>query len=148
MRALFVAAGEVLNAPRPLFVAFVEAIAQAAHSDDLREQLAARYREARRGAAATVLAILGPAANRLHGDPEIMASLVMALFDGLVLQWLLDPNETPRGEELMNALVETMTLVLEAGTGPAVRPSAARGSRSRNTKRPAAKAPRRGTRRA
>ena len=38
---------------------------------------------------------------------------VLALFDGLVLQWLLDPDETPTGEELIDSLVRTMTLILE-----------------------------------
>src|SRR5439155_16748254 len=137
MEALFVAASEVFNAPRPLFVAFVEAIAQAGHSDDVREQLAARYREARRGAAETVRSILGPAADRLQGDPEVMASFVMALFDGLVLQWLLDPDETPRGEELMNAYVEMTTLVVDESGG------AAR-SKSRETKPRSRKPARRG----
>src|SRR5438309_9834748 len=44
LTALFRAAGEVFDAPRPLFVAFVEAIAQAEHSNELREQMAAHYR--------------------------------------------------------------------------------------------------------
>src|SRR5437773_12333002 len=38
MTALFQAAGDVLDAPRPIFVAFIEAIAQADRSESLREQ--------------------------------------------------------------------------------------------------------------
>src|SRR5439155_24198764 len=38
LTAVFDAAGKVLEAPRPLFVAFIEAIAEADRADDLREQ--------------------------------------------------------------------------------------------------------------
>jgi hypothetical protein len=58
-----------------------------------------------------------------------MASLLMALFDGLVLQWLLEPDAVPSGEELISALAETMTLVLEDNTIPG--PPAARNGRAR-----------------
>src|SRR5207248_3354608 len=81
------------------------------HSEELREQLADHYRNARRDAGATVLAILGPAADRLRSDPEVVASFVIALFDGLVLQWLLDPDQIPTGEELMTAIMEVTALV-------------------------------------
>src|SRR5438105_11178935 len=79
LRAAFVAAGEVFKAPRPLFVAFVEAIAQAARSDELREQLAAHYRDARRDIADTVRTMFGPGADQRGGDPDVMASLLMAV---------------------------------------------------------------------
>jgi AcrR family transcriptional regulator len=113
LRATFIAAGEVFEAPRPLFVSFVEAIAQAGRSEEVREQLAAHYREARRATAGAVRAMFGPVADRLGTDAEVMASLVLALFDGLVLQWLLEPDAIPSGEELITALVETMALALE-----------------------------------
>jgi AcrR family transcriptional regulator len=113
MRALFVAAGEVLKAPRPLFVSFVEAIAQAGRSEDVREQLAAHYRDARRATAEAIREIFGPAAERLGDEADVMAVLLLALFDGLVLQWLLEPEVVPSGEEQITALIETMTLALE-----------------------------------
>src|SRR3989442_12667206 len=37
LRATFVAAGKVLEAPRPLFISFAEAIAQAGRSEEVRE---------------------------------------------------------------------------------------------------------------
>jgi AcrR family transcriptional regulator len=118
LRATFIAAGEVFNAPKPFFVSFVEAIAQADHSPELREQMAAHYREARADAAATIRRILGPTADELGDEPDIMAALLMALFDGLVLQWLLDPDETPSGGELFGALASTMRVVLDGAKTP------------------------------
>ena len=112
LRALFVAAGKVLEAPRPLFASFVEAIAQAGRSEDVRQQLAAHYRDARRATAEAIRAMFGPAAERLDGEPEVMAVLLLALFDGLVLQWLLEPDAVPSGEEQITALIGTMALAL------------------------------------
>jgi hypothetical protein len=42
----------------------------------------------------------------------------MATFDGLVLQWLLEPAATPSGEDLVASLVETIRLGLEHGAVP------------------------------
>jgi AcrR family transcriptional regulator len=135
LRATFVAASQVFEAPRPLFISFVEAIAQAGRSQELREQLAAHYRDARRATGEAVRAMLGPAAERLEADPEVMASLLMALFDGLVLQWLLEPDAVPSGDELMTALVETMALALgENGIG--ARAEAGDGRTGRRSTRP------------
>ena len=119
LRAMFAAVGELFGGPRPLFISFVEAIAQAGRSEELREQLAAHYRDARQGLTDAIRVMFGPAAERLDGDAEVMASLLMALFDGLVLQWLLEPGAIPSGEQLIDALVRTMTLALEQSATPA-----------------------------
>jgi transcriptional regulator BetI-like protein len=44
-----------------------------------------------------------PAAEELGADPKIVASFLLAVCDGLVLQWLLDPAETRTGEELVGS---------------------------------------------
>jgi AcrR family transcriptional regulator len=98
---------------RPLLVAFVEAITQAERSSSLREQMASNYREARRGAAAMLSRSLGPQATRLRTDPELMASVLIAIFDGLLIQYLLDPSDTPKGDELVEALADWMALAIE-----------------------------------
>jgi AcrR family transcriptional regulator len=100
LTAMFNAATGVFKAPRPLLVAFVEAIAQAERSDELREQMAGHYRDGRSGIAEALKANLG------GRDPEVMASLLLALFDGLLLQRLLDDSTTPTGEQLLAALVD------------------------------------------
>jgi hypothetical protein len=85
---------------RPLLMAFVEAMAQAERSPELREQMAAQYEEARTGVAEMVRESLGGAAS---ADERVLASLLIAICDGLMLQWLLDPAATPTGEELVAA---------------------------------------------
>jgi AcrR family transcriptional regulator len=114
------AARESFEAQRPLLIAFVEAMAQAPHSEELREEMARLYREGRQAVADIVRASLGEHAARLRGDPEVVASLVIAVIDGLALQWLLAPGDAPSGEELRR--------VLEDGLGPSddARPDRAR----------------------
>ena len=115
LTATFAAADEVFAAPRPVFVALLEAVAQAEHSSELRDQLAVHYQEARKRIADTVDANLGT------DHPEVMASLLMAVFDGLVIQWLLDPERTPRAAQLADALIDAMTVVLASKDKPASR---------------------------
>jgi hypothetical protein len=43
-----------------------------------------------------------PKSRRL--DPEVSATLVMAVFDGLIMQGLLDPSRLPTGEEIADTL--------------------------------------------
>ena len=131
LTATFRAATDIYDiAPRPLFVAFVEAMAQAERSDELREQMAAHYRDARRGIAETLRANLGDAADLLQGAPEVMASFLQALFDGLVLQWLLDARDIPSGEQLLAALVDLAAVAERESVDQAPR---ARGRSRRGT---------------
>lgn len=113
MTTAFVAVRKFFEKHRPLLVAFVEAVAQAERSPELREQMAALYRDTRRAVAEMVRGSLGAAAERLRTDPDVMASFLMATFDGLVIQWLLEPAATPSGEELVASLADTMALALE-----------------------------------
>jgi len=109
------AARESFEEQRPLLVSFVDAMAQAAHSDELREQMAALYRDGRRAVADIVRAILGKEAARLRADPEVVASLLIAVIDGFVLQWLLDPDDTPSGEKIVTTLRDAVELALDQG---------------------------------
>jgi AcrR family transcriptional regulator len=98
---------------RPLLVAFVEAMAQSCHSDELREQLASHYRESRQAVAEMVSASFADAAGQLGAAPDVVASFLIAVCDGFVLQWLLDPARTPDGEELITGLGSALALALE-----------------------------------
>jgi AcrR family transcriptional regulator len=113
-----VAARESFEEWRLLLVSFVDAMAQAARSDELRTQMAPLYREGRRAVADIVRASLGKEAARLRADPEVVASFLIAVIDGFVLQWLLDPDETPSGEHLVTALRDVMALALDHGAVP------------------------------
>ncbi len=98
---------------RPLLVAFIESFAQAQHSDELRDQLAAHYSQIRATVADTVRASLGDEAAERGADPEVIASFLIAICDGLTLQWLLDPAQTPSGEQLAGSLGAALMVALE-----------------------------------
>jgi AcrR family transcriptional regulator len=104
MAASWVAMVASFEEMRPVLVGFVEAVGQSAWSEDLREQIAAHYRRVREAIAEMVTASLGPAAEGRGADPKVVASFLCAVGDGLVMQWLLDPAETPTGEELVASL--------------------------------------------
>jgi AcrR family transcriptional regulator len=101
---------------RPLLVAFMEALAQAERSDELRAQLAVHLGETRDAVADMVRAGLGPGFAEFGIDPKAVASFLMAVCDGLAIQFLLSPDETPTGEQLVGSLGGALALSL-AGTG-------------------------------
>jgi AcrR family transcriptional regulator len=91
---------------RGLSVAFIEALAQAERQPELRALLAATYQRSRDQVAAMITELFseldGPRATAL-------ATLEIALCDGLLIQWLLDPDATPSGEQLADALTAVLT---------------------------------------
>lgn len=100
---------------RQLLVSFVDAMAQAAHSDELREQLAGHYQAIRAQVADMVRVSLGEPAAQLGPAPDVVASFLIAVCDGFVLQWLLDPQRTPTGEELVSALGSALAIAAAGG---------------------------------
>jgi AcrR family transcriptional regulator len=94
---------------RPVLVGLVEAVGQSAWSEDLRQELAAHYRTSREQVASMVRASLGEGET----DANVVASFLIAVCDGLVLQWLLDPNETPTGDQLISSLGSALSRALE-----------------------------------
>jgi AcrR family transcriptional regulator len=99
----------------PLLIAFIDATSQAAHSDELRAQLAQHYAEIREAVAGMVRTALGDDPEQLGADPEVIASFLIAVCDGFVVQWLLDPARTPDGEQLVSALGSALALALQLG---------------------------------
>ncbi len=95
---------EHVDGRRALLVSFVEAMAQADRDPELREQLAGTYRTVR----ARASAIVADALSTGPGDPRCtaVASWMMAVCDGLAMQWLLDPAAAPRGEDLLRGLAD------------------------------------------
>jgi AcrR family transcriptional regulator len=86
---------------RPLARAFVEALAQADHSEEIRAALAESYERGRQNVA-TLLSTV----TEQDETPRtrVAASVVVAAFDGLLLQWLVDPARTPTGADLIQAV--------------------------------------------
>jgi AcrR family transcriptional regulator len=93
-----------LGGRRALLVSFVEAVAQAERDPELRRQLAGMYR----GVRERVSEIVGKALDTTPNDPRCtaVASWMMAVCDGLSMQWLLDPTATPDGQDLLRGLAD------------------------------------------
>src|SRR5437763_16756227 len=92
MGASWVAMRDSFEELRPVLVGLVEAVGQSAWSEELRQELAVHYKKSREQVASMVRASLGDAAAGTGMDPEVVASFLIAVCDGLVLQWLLDPD--------------------------------------------------------
>jgi len=92
---------ESFEAHRPALVASFEAFTQAEHSPELREELAARHEEAR-----LWLAELFPKIGSTvdEGSARAVGSFYLALLNGLMVQWLLDPVRAPSGRDVSEAL--------------------------------------------
>lgn len=91
---------DVFAAERPVFVGFVEAFARAQRSAKARGQLAGHYDEFRRGLVAALRAALGQ-----DRDEEALASILIAVVDGLMIQWLLDPERRVDPATLRGAFI-------------------------------------------
>jgi AcrR family transcriptional regulator len=85
---------------RALLLSYVEAMAQADRAPHLRRQFAEHYQGVR-------ARVAGLVARSLHGaisadDPRAaaIASWMIAVCDGLALQWLLDPESIPAAADL------------------------------------------------
>jgi AcrR family transcriptional regulator len=88
---------------QPLFAAFLEAILQARRSPELRSELAAHYAEQRR----RVGKIVAGDDDKQTLPPrtvEILATIMIATADGLLLQSLIDPAAVPTGDELTSVM--------------------------------------------
>jgi AcrR family transcriptional regulator len=112
MAASWVAMRESFDELRPVLVGLIEAVAQSAWSDELREKLAAHYLGSRERVAAMVRQSLGEDLEQDGVDPRVIASFLIAVCDGLVLQWLLEPEQTPSGEQLAASFGAALTRAL------------------------------------
>ncbi len=99
--AILAKAYEAIRSDRSVVVAFFEALCQAERSEELRHQLAGFYRELRVAIAEVIATLAGVSAT----DPaaESSASLVLALIDGLSVQYLLDPGSQLSPSGLVDA---------------------------------------------
>lgn len=89
----------------PYLRSFVEAFPPALRSDDLRASMASAYEEVRTAGEAMLERIFesaDPPVAREHR--RALSSLLIALCDGLILQWLLDRDAVPDGEAMLAAL--------------------------------------------
>ena len=102
-----------LDENRGVIRAFIEALAHAERSPAFRKQMRNRSRRHRRSVASLVEAALGPEAVANGADPVVIAQFIIAVFDGFAVQFRLDPEDTPTGDQLISALSAALTTVLE-----------------------------------
>ena len=101
-----------LERNRPLVVACFEALAQVERSRELRRDLAASYEDWRRAMGEGIERLAGAE----DGDGRAIASLVMAISDGFMIQWLLDPASVPDLDQVVADARRLVPLALgEAG---------------------------------
>jgi AcrR family transcriptional regulator len=85
---------------RGLARAFVESLAQTEHAPEVRRELAEHY-EQYRSAVASLVAL---ATGRDDLGSRALAAGLIAAFDGLLLQWLIDPERTPKAADILLAV--------------------------------------------
>jgi len=94
-----------------LMLAFVESIGPSVRSPQLREKLADHYARTRAEVADSVRESLGDAPG---ADPDVIAAYLIAVHDGFMLQFLVDPANTPSGQQLTGALGAALAAALAA----------------------------------
>lgn len=84
-----------------LMLAFIESIGPSVRSPELREKLADHYQRTRAEVAESVRESVGEDSG---ADAEVVAAYLIAVHDGFMLQFLVDPARTPTGEQLIAAV--------------------------------------------
>ncbi len=93
---------DTLEENRPLVAAALEAWAQLPRSEDLRATMKAGYEDFHRAITATVRDAFAEVGVG-EVDAEALATLIIALFDGLLVRWQLEPDDPPSAERLAAA---------------------------------------------
>lgn len=101
---------DVFEEMRPYLVAGVEVYAPAMRSEALRAKLAEAYAEARREGAEMIRRAAAGFDLEIPVDPEAVVSVLMALSDGLMLQWLADPASIPDARGVLDVL-STLSMI-------------------------------------
>jgi AcrR family transcriptional regulator len=99
---------------RPLLISLMEAHVKAIHSEPLRERVAANRRAAIERIAADVSDGLGLEGRLSESQTHAVSMLILALVDGLMLGWLIDPEAVPGGQELLDAIVAAAGPLVES----------------------------------
>jgi AcrR family transcriptional regulator len=90
------------DAMRPYFLGFIQIVAGSERSPETRKQLTAHYRKQRDTVTTMITESLSD--NIDPEDARHLASLLMSVSDGLMLQALIDPDSAPTSRQLTLAL--------------------------------------------
>jgi AcrR family transcriptional regulator len=96
---------------RPLVVACVEAFPPAIRSTVLRERLAAGYARGRDAGNQLVTQAFADLGLDAPAELAAVPSVIIALCDGLMLQWLVDPASIPSAAQTIDALAALAPLL-------------------------------------
>ena len=113
LRASWKAMLDTLGEHEALIRAFIEALAHAERSPAFRKIMRDHYRRIQRTVAGLVETALGPEAVAKGADPMVIAVYLIAVFDGLALQYRMAPDATPSGDEMVSALTAAVASALE-----------------------------------
>ncbi len=95
---------DVFEELRPELILCIEGYPAALREPVLRQKLAEAYARTRQ----VGVDMIRRAAERLGveppASPEVLVSVLVAISDGLMLQWLLDPASTPDARQVVDAL--------------------------------------------
>jgi AcrR family transcriptional regulator len=107
MQSAVRALGESMGSHRGMARAFIAALSRAPHDKHLRDVLAASYRESR----TSLAAFLGLGEGE---QGELLAGVLIAVFDGLLIQWLIDPEQGTHDLARLPSLLGTLNITSEA----------------------------------
>lgn len=107
--ATWLTALESLPSRQPILQAFVDCVAQAQRVPELRAQLAEHYNKARSRVAELVAVSLADETPADDPRCRAIATFLIAVIDGLTLQWLIDPQHSPSSADLRDGLMTVWT---------------------------------------
>ncbi|TYB56417.1 TetR/AcrR family transcriptional regulator [Nonomuraea sp. PA05] len=102
---------DVFDELRPVIVLCVEGYPAALRAPVLREKLADAYARTRVAGADMLRRASRELGVELPLEPEVLVSVVVAITDGLMLQWLLDPDATPDARQVVDAIAALGALI-------------------------------------
>ena len=96
---------------RPFLISFDEAFPPAVRSPELRERMAAAYEEGRLAGADMLRRAVEADGQALSREQaETLSSVLTAVMDGFILQWLIDPERVPSSGQVMEALLAALSV--------------------------------------
>jgi AcrR family transcriptional regulator len=95
---------DVFEEMRPQLVVCMEGYPAALRESVLREKLAAAYAKSRQAGVGMLHRAATEFGVELPVAPEVLVSVLIAISDGLMIQWFLDPASTPDARQVVEAL--------------------------------------------
>ncbi|BAX95752.1 transcriptional regulator [Mycobacteroides stephanolepidis] len=111
IRAVLAATVDSFAQIRPSVHACIESYAPALRSQDLREHLASGYAEVRQHSVDLARAALAGTDIEPPESLPTIVTVLMAIIDGLMIQWIADPTAIPNSGEVLQAIATLGALV-------------------------------------